>query len=162
VLLYHGGVRWMRGGFLGVDLFFVLSGYLITTLLRAEFGRGGHIALGRFWARRARRLLPALGLVMVGIAIYALAFAEKLELTRIRGDAFASIGYVANWRFVLSGQSYFEQFGAPSPFRHMWSLAIEEQFYLLWPFIVLGLLRWRPQLRLLGRLMAGAALVSAL
>lgn len=162
VMLYHGGATWMRGGFLGVDLFFVLSGYLITTLLLTEWGRTGNLSLRHFWLRRARRLLPALALVLVGIAFYVLAFAHATQLKSIRDDALASIGYVANWRFVLSKQSYFEQFATPSPFRHMWSLAIEEQFYLLWPFIVLGLLRWRPQLRLLGRLMAGAALVSAL
>ena len=161
VLLYHGGATWMRGGFLGVDLFFVLSGYLNTTLLLVEWGRTGNLSLKRFWLRRARRLLPALALVLVGIALYAVAVAQARELKSIRDDALSSIGYVANWRFILSNQSYFEQFATPSPFRHMWSLAIEEQFYLMWPFIVLGLLRWRPQLRFLSQLFAGAALVSA-
>ena len=113
MLLYHGGVTGLRGGFLGVDIFFVLSGYLITTLLLVEFGRTGRIELLAFWARRARRLLPALGLVFLGIAGYALFVAAPDELTRIRGDALASLGYVANWRFVLSGQSYFDQFAVP-------------------------------------------------
>ena len=121
VLLYHGGVTALRGGFLGVDIFFVLSGYLITTLLFVEFGRTGRIELLAFWARRARRLLPALGVVFVGILLYALVVAAPAELAKIRGDALASLGYVANWRFVFSGQSYFDQFSAPSPFRHMWS-----------------------------------------
>jgi len=162
VLLYHGGVTWMRGGFLGVDVFFVLSGYLITTLLLVEWGRTRDIRLGRFWLRRARRLLPALGLVLSGVAVYAAFIADRSQLASIRADAFSAIGYVANWRFVLSGQGYFEEFTAPSPLRHVWSLAIEEQFYLLWPFIVLGLLRWRPKLRFLTRLFAGSALASAL
>ncbi|MEX0666148.1 MAG: acyltransferase family protein [Acidimicrobiia bacterium] len=162
VLLYHGGATWMRGGFLGVDLFFVLSGFLITTLLLAEWGRHGRIDLRGFWIRRARRLLPALALVLLGIAVYALAIAKASQLERIRDDGLAAIGYVANWRFVLSDQSYFEQFAAPSPFRHMWSLAIEEQFYLLWPFLVLVLLRWRPQLRLVTRVFVIGAVVSAL
>lgn len=162
VLLYHGGATWMRGGFLGVDLFFVLSGYLITTLLLVEWGRSGDIGLRGFWIRRARRLLPALALVLVGIAVYAFAVAQRSQLEQIRDDGLATIGYVANWRFILSDQSYFEQFAAPSPFRHMWSLAIEEQFYLLWPFLVLGLLRWRAQLRLATRVFVGGAVVSSL
>ena len=99
--------------------------------------------------RRARRLLPALFLVMVGIIVYAGVFAAPGELGRIRGDSFASLGYVANWRFIFSGQSYFDQFSQPSPLRHMWSLAIEEQFYLVWPLIVGGLLWWRRSLRVL-------------
>ena len=162
VLGYHGGVSWLRGGFLGVDVFFVLSGYLITTLLLVEFGRSGRIALASFWIRRARRLLPALALVFIGIAAYAAFVESPLQLARVRGDAFGALAYVANWRFVFSGQSYFDQFGAPSPFRHMWSLAIEEQFYLLWPFIVVLLLRWRPRLLLLQRGFATAAVASAL
>jgi peptidoglycan/LPS O-acetylase OafA/YrhL len=162
VLLYHGGVTWMRGGFLGVDLFFVLSGYLITTLLFVEWGRRRHIDLVAFWIRRARRLLPAIGLLIVGVVVYAVVVADASEAGQIRGDGLASIFYVANWRFVISGQSYFDQFVVPSPLRHMWSLAIEEQFYLLWPFIVLALLKWRPRLRLLGQIFAGGAIVSAL
>ena len=161
VLLYHGGATWMRGGFLGVDLFFVLSGYLITTLLLVEWGRKGSINLRGFWARRARRLLPALALVLVGIVVYALAFAAATQMNSIRNDGLASLFYVTNWRFIFSDQSYFEQFAAPSPLRHMWSLAIEEQFYLLWPFIMVGLLRWRPKLRSLTRIFVGGALASA-
>ncbi|HEU5301568.1 MAG TPA: acyltransferase family protein [Acidimicrobiia bacterium] len=161
VLGYHGGVGWLRGGYLGVDIFFVLSGYLITTLLLVEFGRTGTIALAAFWVRRARRLLPALGLVFVGIALYAAFVVEPEQLGRVRGDAFATVGYVANWRFVFSGQGYFDQFGVPSPFRHMWSLAIEEQFYLVWPFLIALVLRWRPRLVSLQRGFVVAALASA-
>ena len=140
VLLYHAGVDWMSGGFLGVDAFFVLSGFLITSLLLGEWAKTGGIALRSFWARRARRLLPALFLVLGGVAVYARVYARPSELSSLRLDAFASLGYVANWRFVFSGQGYFDQFAAPSPLRHMWSLAIEEQFYLVWPVLLLGLL----------------------
>ena len=149
VLLYHGGQSWAIGGFLGVDTFFVLSGFLITSLLVTEWAGRGRIDLKAFWVRRARRLLPALFLVMVGIVVYAGVFAAPAELDRIRADSFAALGYVANWRFVFSGQSYFDQFSQPSPLRHMWSLAIEEQFYLVWPLVVCFLLWWRRSLRVL-------------
>jgi len=143
VLLFHGEVSWAGGGFLGVDAFFVLSGFLITSLLLAEWRGTGTITLGAFWARRARRLLPALFLVLAAVAVYASVTALPIELDRIRRDGFSSLGYVANWQFVASGDSYFEQFATPSPLRHMWSLAIEEQFYLAWPLIVFGILKWR-------------------
>ena len=159
VLFYHAGQSWAIGGFLGVDTFFVLSGFLITTLLVTEFTSRGGIDLLAFWARRARRLLPALFLVMVGIVIYAGVFAAPSEVGRIRGDSLSALGYVANWRFIFSGQSYFDQFSQPSPLRHMWSLAIEEQFYLVWPLIVGFLLWWRRSLRVL--LMACVALIAA-
>jgi peptidoglycan/LPS O-acetylase OafA/YrhL len=159
VLLYHAGETWAIGGYLGVDAFFVLSGFLITTLLVTEWAGRGQINLRAFWVRRARRLLPALFLVMVGIVVYAGVFAAPGELDRIRADSFSALGYVANWRFVFSGQSYFDQFAQPSPLRHMWSLAIEEQFYLVWPLVVCFLLWWRRSLRVL--LVACIALVAA-
>ena len=140
VMLYHAGQSWALGGYLGVDVFFVLSGFLITSLLVQEWCEEGRIDLRAFWIRRAKRLLPALGVVMLGIITYAAVFAAPGEVDTIRSDAFASLGYVANWRFILSGQSYFAQFTQPSPLKHMWSLAIEEQFYLLWPLIVVGVL----------------------
>jgi len=157
VLLYHGGVAWTDGGFLGVDAFFVLSGFLITSLLLAEWTATGTIALGSFWARRARRLLPALFLVLGAVALYAAYVAEPVELDRLRKDGLASLAYVANWRFVFAHESYFEQFAAPSPLRHVWSLAIEEQFYLVWPLIVVGVVRVRRStVALLGVTVAGA------
>ncbi len=140
VLLFHGG--YLTGGYLGVDLFFVLSGFLITSLLLAESGSSGRIGLGSFWARRARRLLPALGGLMVGVAIYCLVFAAPGELAQIRGDALATLGYVANWRALFASQDYFALFQRPSPLQHTWSLAIEEQFYLVWPLVFVGLLVW--------------------
>ena len=141
VLFYHDGRTWAIGGFLGVDAFFVLSGFLITGLLLAEWKGNGGIGLRSFWARRGRRLLPALLLVVGAVAIYAALAAGADELRRIRADGLATLGYVANWRFIVSGQSYFEQFNVPSPLHHMWSLAIEEQFYLVWPMVVYAMLR---------------------
>ena len=143
VLAYHAGFGWARGGFLGVDAFFVLSGFLITSLLLGEWRDRGAIGLFAFWSRRARRLLPALFLMLLGVAAYAVFFAGRLELGRIRGDALATIGYVANWRPIFAGQSYFDQFSVPSPLRHTWSLGIEEQYYIVWPLLVLLLLRPR-------------------
>jgi len=140
VLLFHGGH--LIGGYLGVDLFFVLSGFLITSLLLAESTTTGRIGLGGFWARRARRLLPAIGGLMVGVAIYAVVFADPAELAQIRGDALATVFYFANWRAVFATQDYWALFQAPSPLQHTWSLAIEEQFYLVWPLVFVGLLVW--------------------
>ncbi|HUS81694.1 MAG TPA: acyltransferase, partial [Dehalococcoidia bacterium] len=143
VLAYHAGLPWARGGFLGVDAFFVLSGFLITSLLLAEWRSQGGIGLMVFWSRRARRLLPALFLMIIGVAAYAAFIARPEELDKLRGDALATIGYVANWRPVFSGQSYFDQFSVPSPLRHTWSLAIEEQYYAVWPLLLLFLLHLR-------------------
>lgn len=151
VLLYHGAqltsdpVDLFPGGFLGVDLFMVLSGYLITTLLLLEWRGTKRIKLGSFYIRRARRLMPALLLVMAAVSVaFLLADTAGLGPSQVddyAGDAAASLFYVANWRFALSGASYFEQYGGPSPLRHMWSLAIEEQFYLVWPLVLFGLLK---------------------
>jgi peptidoglycan/LPS O-acetylase OafA/YrhL len=133
VVLFHVGH--LQGGYLGVDLFFVLSGFLITSLLLTEGGRSGHIGLARFWERRARRLLPALGLMLVGVAAYARFAAKPEELHTIRWDGVATLLYVANWRDVFARSDYWALFTAPSPLEHTWSLAIEEQFYLVWPLV---------------------------
>ncbi|HWS44938.1 MAG TPA: acyltransferase, partial [Acidimicrobiia bacterium] len=139
VLVYHGGH--LSGGFLGVDLFFVLSGYLITSLLLAEWRATSGVSLGGFYARRARRLLPALFLMLLGVSLYAAIWAQPAELARIRGDAFATLAYVANWHTIFGGHTYWSLFSAPSPLEHTWSLAIEEQFYLVWPLVALAVLR---------------------
>ena len=120
VLLYHAGVSWAPGGFLGVDAFFVLSGFLITSLLVDEWQKRGRIDFRAFWARRARRLLPALVLVVIAVGAYALFVARPEELERIRGDTFGSLLYVANWRQLFES-SYFAQLSTPSPLRHTWS-----------------------------------------
>ena len=139
VLLFHGQL--LGGGFLGVDLFFVLSGYLITSLLLSERRDKGQIDLKRFWARRARRLLPALGGLLAGVAVYAAVFAEPDQLAQIRADGLATMLYVANWHAIASNVGYWDLFSTPSPLEHMWSLAIEEQFYVIWPFVAFLVLR---------------------
>lgn len=139
VLLYHADVGWAAGGFLGVDVFLVISGYLITSLLLAEQARTGRLDFRRFWLRRARRLLPAVFLLIAVCLVFA-GFFERGDVARLRGDALASVLYVQNWHLVLAHQSYFEVFARPSLLRHLWSLAVEEQFYLLWPpLFALGL-----------------------
>jgi peptidoglycan/LPS O-acetylase OafA/YrhL len=145
VVLFHAGH--LVGGWLGVDLFFVLSGFLITSLLLEERSARGRIALGAFWARRARRLLPALFLLLLGVGVYALVFAAPNELSQIRADGIATLGYVANWHQIAHGTSYWVLFRAPSPLEHTWSLAIEEQFYLVWPLVVVAVLAWRRSVR---------------
>jgi peptidoglycan/LPS O-acetylase OafA/YrhL len=137
VIAYHDAYRWARGGFLGVDAFFVLSGFLITSLLVLEEQRTTTVNLLAFWGRRLRRLLPALLLVLLAVAVYGATEVATIQLDALRGDALSSLFYVANWRFISTGSSYFDLFTSPSPVRHLWSLAIEEQFYLVWPIVVL-------------------------
>jgi peptidoglycan/LPS O-acetylase OafA/YrhL len=151
VLLYHAGLRWMPGGLLGVDLFFVISGFLITSLLIAELQRSGRIALAAFYGRRARRLLPALAVVLA-VTVAAMALFHSGDLARFRGDLLASVGYVTNWWFIVHHQSYFVASGRPSPFQQLWSLAVEEQFYILWPLGFLAL--WKSLTR--ARSLVGA------
>ena len=161
VFFYHSGVGWMPGGFLGVDVFFVISGYLITSLLLREFRSGGHVRLGRFWARRARRLLPAVG-VFIAVTMVAAAIVEPDRIDQLRGDAIASLAYVANWHFVLGHQSYFERFQRPSLFTHLWSLSVEEQFYLFWPLAFAAGMKLFGRGRLLLGVLAGALASVAL
>ncbi len=166
VMLFHAGNTFATAGFIGVDVFLVLSGFLITLLLLRELRSTGRVAFGAFWMRRARRLLPALILVLVAVAIFGAFVATDDEALGLRGDLLGSLFYVQNWRFVLSGASYFTQFGSPSPLRHMWSLAIEEQWYLVWPLMLFGIMALtRRNLRavtaVILALAAGSALLMA-
>jgi peptidoglycan/LPS O-acetylase OafA/YrhL len=162
VIAFHAGVPWSRGGYLGVDVFFVLSGYLITSLLLVEWRRSGSVGVGSFWARRIRRLFPALLLLLLGVAAYAAVFAAPEALRELRRDALATLGYVANWRFIYAGHAgYFDSFAEPSPLRHLWSLAVEEQFYVVWPVTAVLLLRWRRSPRPL-LVVAGAGAMASL
>jgi peptidoglycan/LPS O-acetylase OafA/YrhL len=140
VLLYHGGVPWAKGGFLGVEVFFVLSGFLITSLLLAEWGRSAAISLGRFWARRARRLLPALFCLVAVIGLYYASAGSSQAIPGLKGDGISALTYYSNWHQIAAGTSYFATSGPVSPLEHTWSLAIEEQFYLLWPILLGGVL----------------------
>ncbi|MCB1259571.1 MAG: acyltransferase [Acidimicrobiales bacterium] len=142
VLLYHANLTGLfgdegiafPGGFLGVEVFFVVSGYLITALLLSEWRDASRIALGNFWLRRARRLLPALFLLLAAVMVVSLLFYPD-EVASLRGDVLSALGYVTNWNFILADKSYFEQIGRPSMVTHLWSLAVEEQFYLIWPLV---------------------------
>ncbi|MDA3015429.1 MAG: acyltransferase family protein [Actinomycetota bacterium] len=158
VMVYHADPSWLPGGFLGVEVFFVLSGYLITLLLMAETERKGRVSLGSFWMRRARRLLPALFAVLAAVTMYTAVFTPAY-LGRLRGDVVAGVLYVSNWFQLWVGAGYASS-GDFAPLRHLWSLAVEEQFYLLWPLVMLILLRRGT--RQLGRTalgLAGAAVI---
>ncbi len=159
-MAFHAGVTRARGGLLGVDVFFVLSGFLVTSLLVAEHARTGTLRLRRFWARRARRLLPALFIMLVAVCAYGRWENTGISPQQLRGDALSTLGYVANWHYIASGQNYFVRFGAPSPLLHTWSLAVEEQFYWLWPLIVL-LVLGRFGRRTLGWVAGCLAVLSA-
>ncbi len=140
VLLYHGGVSFLPGGFLGVDVFFVLSGYLITCLLLEDWRRYGTIRLRHFWLRRARRLLPALFVLLAVVGVVAVLFLPD-DVASFRGQFLAAIGYVENWYLILHHDSYFVALGRAPLLRHVWSLAVEEQFYLVWPLVLGAVLR---------------------
>jgi peptidoglycan/LPS O-acetylase OafA/YrhL len=140
VLAFHFGSGELPGGFLGVDLFFVLSGYLITSLLLVDWGRRARLDLRAFWSRRARRLLPALVVMIVAISVWAVLAVPSNQLPTIRSDGLWTLFYAANWHLIASGLSYFASVSAASPLRHAWSLAIEEQFYLVWPLVTLACL----------------------
>ena len=164
VLLYHGDVSFVQGGFLGVDVFFVLSGFLITTLIAEEFTRTGRINFGKFYLGRARRLLPALLLMLLVVGVIAAVFYRDSAYA-FRQDALASLFYVTNWWYIFSDASYFEAIGRPAFLQHLWSLAVEEQFYLIWPAITLLLLRWRGRkgvfyVALIGSLVSTAWMIT--
>ncbi len=169
VIVYHGNlgfntsIDWLPAGFLGVDMFFVLSGYLITSLLLAEWQNDGHIRFKRFYIHRARRLLPALFLMLAGTTLLAAMFGSD-AVPGIRRDLPGALFYVANWWQLGHHQSYFELIGRPPLLQHLWSLAIEEQFYLLWPLVfVFGLKRWGSRNpRLLLTVFGGAVLSAVL
>src|SRR5262249_3988573 len=131
VLVYHSHAAWLPGGFLGVDVFFVVSGFLITRLLLDEYARTGRIRPGAFYLRRARGLSPAVGVLVLAIALAGLLVWRGRP--GLGADLTATLGYAANWWFIAGHHSYFLASGPPSPVQHLWSLAVEEQFYLLWP-----------------------------
>ncbi len=159
VLLYHLDLPWIPGGFLGVDVFFVLSGFLITSLVAQEVERTGRLDFRAFYRRRARRLLPALVLLLLTVSTMGLLFFRE-ELLELRGDVLAALLYVSNWWYILGETSYFEFTGRPPVLQHLWSLAVEEQFYLLWPsVVVVALASWRGRSQLL-RVAALGALAS--
>ncbi|HOG48491.1 MAG TPA: acyltransferase family protein [Anaerolineae bacterium] len=161
VLLYHSGLPWIPGGFLGVEVFFVVSGYLITALLLAEWRATGRLDCPAFWLRRARRLLPAL-YVCIGLTLAAGVALIPSEVVGLRGDAAATAGYVTNWYLIFAHKPYFQAMGRPSLLQHLWSLAVEEQFYILWPLLLAGGLRLLRRRGMLCATLVGAAASAAL
>jgi peptidoglycan/LPS O-acetylase OafA/YrhL len=161
VFLYHARIDWLPGGFLGVDLFFVLSGYLITSLLLVEWEARNRIDLRRFWLRRARRLLPALVVVVLGALVLSAIFARQ-DLGHTRSDTLSSLFYYTNWHLIFANRSYFNLMGNPSLLNHLWSLAIEEQFYIVWPLLLVPCLVLVGRRRLPMIVIAGIAASAAL
>ena len=159
VILYHMGL--ISGGLVGVTTFFVISGYLINGLLLAEFEREGAISLKAFWLRRARRLLPAILLAVAGTAALCTLF-DHVLLDKMRPDIVPSLLFYNNWWQIFHDISYFEAAGSPSPLTHFWSLSIEEQFYVVWPLILLGMLKAGTGKQGIARVALVLAVVSAL
>ena len=161
VVLYHLGLGWAQGGMIGVTVFFVLSGYLITRILVREFIGTGRIDLARFWVRRTRRLLPLVVTVIVATAALCTVF-NHVMLTKMRGDILPSLLFFNNWWQILHNVSYFNAVGDPSPLTHFWSLAIEEQFYLIWPLLLMIVMGIGMKRKLIRRGILVLSAVSAL
>jgi peptidoglycan/LPS O-acetylase OafA/YrhL len=161
IMTNHGGFAWADGGVISVNVFFVLSGFLITMLLMKEWTRSGTIRLRAFWARRARRLLPALFLLLGAIGLYAAFLAPSGTQGSLRADGLSTLFYFSNWHQIIAGQSYFAQVSAPSPLLHTWTLAIEEQFYLVWPIVVVVILKLSKSPRVLLGVAVLGVLASA-
>ncbi|AKU15232.1 acyltransferase family protein [Luteipulveratus mongoliensis] len=161
VMLAHAEVPGLDGGFIGVDVFFVISGFLITGLLYREMRSTRRLSLMRFWARRAKRLLPASAVVLVATALLTLMLVPSTRWSSIGGDLIASALYVVNWRFADQSVQYLATDTAASPVQHYWSLAVEEQFYILWPLLILGCAWFARQfgLRLRTAMISGILLV---
>ncbi|ANX13685.1 hypothetical protein ABE41_016880 [Fictibacillus arsenicus] len=163
VIAYHLNFDWAAGGLLGVTVFFVLSGYLITDLLIAEFVTTNRINFKNFWIRRARRLLPAMFTMLLVVITWVTIF-EQSMLDRLEEDTVAAILYVSNWWYIFQDLSYFESFGPPSLLTHFWSLAVEEQFYILWPLLIVLVLKLKVKegslfsIILLGAIASAAAM----
>ena len=150
VIIFHSGLGWLPGGFLGVSVFFTLSGFLITSLLINECENTGRIDLKAFWGRRLRRLAPASLVVIAGVVGLASWLSTSIEASRIKGDAISATLYFSNWRFIYSGHSYGELFATPSPLQHLWSLSIEEQLYVVVPVVIAGLFAMGLRRRAIG------------
>lgn len=148
VVVYHVEPTWLPAGYLGVDVFMVVSGFIVTRLLVRERDRAGRVRLGAFWMRRFRRLVPALLLLLFVVALWVRLADLRVVAPAVRSQGLASLGYVTNWKLVADGVSYNTDVGGASPLVHLWSLAVEEQFYLVWPIVLVALLafgRGRPQ-----------------
>ncbi|WP_431085976.1 acyltransferase family protein [Paenibacillus sp. 8b26] len=161
VIVYHLNPDWLPGGLLGVGVFFTLSGYLITDILVSQWDTYHSFKMKDFWLRRARRLLPAMLTVVAVIVLCSLLF-DPSRLAALRGDVPAALVYMSNWWFIFHQVSYFDSFGPPSPLGHLWSLAVEEQFYILWPLLLALGLKYMPKRIVLAGWVTCLALTSAL
>lgn len=161
VMIYHLNPDWLPGGLLGVGVFFTLSGYLITDILVSQWDTYHSFKMKDFWLRRARRLLPAMLTVVAVIVLCSLLF-DPSRLTALRGDVPAALVYMSNWWSIFHQVSYFESFGPPSPLGHLWSLAVEEQFYILWPLLLALGLKYMPRRSVLAGWVTSLAFISAL
>lgn len=159
VIAYHFGFDWAKGGLLGVTVFFVLSGYLITSLLLAEWRRTHTIDLKSFWLRRVKRLFPAIVFLIICVVALCALFNHDL-LTKMRPDVPPALFFYSNWWYIFREVSYFETLGAPSPLTHFWSLAIEEQFYLVWPVLLFILFKRGTKKKIVTRITLALAIVS--
>ncbi|EQC81686.1 Acyltransferase [Enterococcus sp. HSIEG1] len=161
VILYHLLPTQMRGGYLGVPVFFVVSGYLITDLLRQEWDQNGRIAVKDFYVRRMKRLYPGMVVMLLLSAAYITLFQRNL-LNNLRGVVVSSLLYVNNWWQINHGLSYFDRFGNESPFTHLWSLAVEGQNYLIWPLLFILLMKLVKNRGTIFKIVIGCSLLSAL
>ena len=161
VIAYHLNMKWAQGGLLGVGIFFVISGYLITDQIITEWNRHQRLSLVDFWIRRARRLLPAMISMLLFVAIW-LFFVDSSRLHALQGDFLSSLFYINNWWLIFHQVSYFESFGPPSPIGHLWSLSVEEQFYVMWPLLLLIGLKIASRRGKLTLLILACAALSAL
>jgi len=160
VILYHAGFSWMHGGFFGVEVFFVVSGFLITSLLIEERDRAGRVDLRQFWVRRWRRLLPALVAVLAAVSVWVVFWGSLEQRAQMRRDLPWALGYLANWGQIVSETPYFA--GTPTLLRHLWSLAVEEQWYVVWPLVFVLVARRAADDRRRGRALVGLSLAVML
>lgn len=161
VIAYHLDLKWAQGGLLGVGIFFVISGYLITDQIITEWNKHQRLNLVDFWIRRARRLLPAMIGMLLFVAFWLL-FVDSSRLHALQGDFLSSLFYINNWWLIFHQVSYFESFGPPSPIGHLWSLSVEEQFYVMWPLLLVIGLKIASRRGKLALLILASAALSAL
>ncbi|MCU9613032.1 acetyltransferase [Caldibacillus lycopersici] len=161
VMAYHFSFSWAKGGFLGVDIFFVLSGYLITSIAIPAQGNSIELNVREFWLKRIRRLLPAAYVLIITTFVWVMLFQREM-LHSLRGDAISSIFYSSNWWFIFHNLSYFDSFGAPSILKNLWSLAIEEQFYIIWPIVLIAGFRFFKKRSSLLMIVLSGIIISAL
>ena len=160
-MAFHFGVRQFAGAWVAVNVFFVLSGFLIVRLLAAERASSGRIDVLGFYRRRARRLLPALFMLLTAVVVYGLTVADSVERAVVKGDLLATFGFVMNWRLVRDDNQYFDDFGQPSVLKHAWTLSVEEQFYLVVPVVVMILFAYVRTRRVRVGVLLGLATLSA-